>query len=107
MTRLYEASIAETDSARRRAEATRGSFLVGASTRQDASDDVVIAFVACELLEAVARGLQADDGGPGFRPDRRVGDRHFIVDPVGTDPGEALDELQLIGRSHEVAFRGK
>ena len=49
--------------------------------------------------------LQMDHGRPRTRPGRLIVDADLVVDPIGRDTGEALNEPQVLSRPQEVALR--
>ena len=59
------------------------------------------------LIDGLLTLLQMNPDGPGFRPGRRIGERHFIVDPVGGRTSEPFDQVQVLAGSHHVALGRK
>src|SRR5262249_49831889 len=69
-------------------------FLLGAMADENALH-TVIALVACELEECALERGHGDCCRPWSRVNRRIIDRHLIVDRVGVEPGEPLDDTRF------------
>ena len=74
-----------------------------AGPSKHAPHDLVIAFVAGELVNPVGRVPQANHRRPRLRPRGGIVDGYGVFDRVGTCSSEALDQTQLVGRTAEVA----
>jgi len=75
-----------------------GSLLLfGARAAEDATHHVVIPLMAGELDHRLVACLQFDQGGPRFRPRRRIVDRQLLIQRARTGPRETLDQMQPIG----------
>ena len=79
--------------------------LLRASSREDAVHHGIISFVAGKLIDQLLPLLQWNDRRPWLRPRRRVVERDLVVDRVGSDTRQALNQMEVFGRSHEVAVR--
>src|SRR4029434_2287454 len=94
----------------RRQRSTRGAdytpnlpfaSFFGPGRRQHASQ-AVVALVACILEQFAARTLPVDHRGPGFRPHRGVVHSERVLQRVVGRAPEALGEVQVFIREHEV-----
>ena len=56
------------------------------------------------LVDQLVGPLQRNQRRPGLGPGRRVGDGDLVVERVGADAGEALDQVQVLARSSELAL---
>ena len=74
---------------------------------EHARHDVVVAFVAGELVQRLFPLPQRHRRRPRSGPRRGIGERHLVRDRVRRYARESLDERQMLGRAHEVALVGE
>src|SRR6188472_124240 len=81
------------------------SLLVGAGAAEDVSHRVVSLVTGVfENLSLLVVALQRDANRPRLRERRRIVDGDGVVDRIGVDAREALDETQRLARSSEVGL---
>src|SRR5438477_2409844 len=94
------------DLRRNRASSAAGPLLQNASTGENILEGE-IPLVTGVLVDQLRTLPHGNHGGPGFRPNRRIVDREFVLKRVRGDAGEAFDHMQARTGPPEVEFGGE
>src|SRR2546426_10325822 len=94
------------DLRRNRASSAAGPLLQNASTGENILEGE-IPLVTGVLVDQLRTLPHGNHGGPGFRPNRRIVDREFVLKRVCGDASEAFDHMQARAGPPEVELRGK
>src|SRR5439155_7582723 len=86
---------------------TNSGLLLGASPGKDAHHHSLVPFVTRVLIYRVVCPFEANHGRPGRGPRRGIREGNLVVDLVGRRACEALDHVQVLGRSEKAALRRK
>src|SRR5205809_6770174 len=94
------------DLRRNRASSAAGPLLQNASTSENILEGKIplVTGVFVDQLRTLPHGNHC---GPGFRPNRRIVDREFVLKRVRADACEAFDHMQARAGPPEVEFGGK
>src|SRR5437667_1587932 len=94
------------DLRRNRASSAAGPLLQNASTGENILEGEIplVTGVFVDQLRTLPHGNHC---GPGFRPNRRIVDREFVLKRVRGDACEAFDHMQARAGPPEVEFGGE
>ena len=80
-------------------------LLVRASGTEDPFHRVVVPLVTGVLDRSCPESASGESDRPRFGPRRGIVQRDFVFEGVGGDAGEPFDDAEVLGGSHEAAFR--
>src|SRR5262245_20430319 len=80
-----------------------GLFL-SARAGEDA-DHGLVPFMAGKFVQLAVTLPEGNDDSPALRPRSWIVESDLVVDGVGGNPRETLDEMQVFSGAHEVALR--